>query len=130
MSDLAIRFEEDLPWETWDDAELKAKSPIRWKLLISGSRTPTSSLTQGIAELPPGETLLSHTHAQAETYYVISGVGKITIDEVVQDIGPGAAVYIPPNIRHSTTCVSEDPLVIIFTLPCDKFEDVNYHFEH
>ena len=129
MLEPAIRHEADLPWESWDDPELKARSPIRWKLLISGNRTPTAALTLGIAELPPGETLISHTHAQSETYYVISGIGRIAVGEMVDEIGPGSAVYIPLNIRHSTTCLSDEPLVIVLTFPCDQFDEVVYRFD-
>ena len=31
-------------WETWDDPDRAAKSPVRWKILISGERGPSSRL--------------------------------------------------------------------------------------
>ena len=67
----------ELDWETWDDPDLAAKSPVRWKILISGERDPSSQLSTGIAEMTPGTLLPLHHHAPAETYYVISGHGYV-----------------------------------------------------
>ncbi len=44
---------EGLPWETWDDPELAARSPLRWRLIFSGRRTPTEAMTVGLAEFFP-----------------------------------------------------------------------------
>ena len=42
-----------LAWEGWEDADLAAKSAIRWKLLVTGERGPSSGLVMGVAEFPP-----------------------------------------------------------------------------
>ena len=129
MLKATIRHEADQEWERWDDAELRAKSDVRWKLLISGERTPTADLAMGIAEIAPGATLIGHRHAHAETYYIISGTGRITLDGVVSEIAPGAAIYIPADAHHATICTSDTPLTFIYTFPCDRFEEVVYRFE-
>jgi mannose-6-phosphate isomerase-like protein (cupin superfamily) len=71
----------ELDWETWDDPDLAAKSPVRWKILISGERGPSSQLSTGIAEMTPGTLLPLHHYAPAETYYVISGYGYVTVGD-------------------------------------------------
>ena len=39
----------ELAWEGWDDPDLAAKSEIRWKLLVTGERGPSSGLVMGVA---------------------------------------------------------------------------------
>ncbi|MDP6475334.1 MAG: cupin domain-containing protein [Alphaproteobacteria bacterium] len=129
MPEPTIRREADLEWESWDDPELKARSDVRWKLLISGERTATAELVMGIAEIAPGGKLIGHRHSHAETYYITQGTGRISLDGVESEIAPGAAIYIPANARHETVCTSETPLAFIYTFPCDRFEEVVYRFD-
>ena len=119
----------ELEWETWDDPDIAAKSPIRWKLLITGERGPSSGIVTGIAELPPGESLLLHHHEPEETYYVIKGKGHMQIDDCEAEIGPGSVVYIPPNATHTVRCTGNEPLVFIFTFARDSFEQIIYNFD-
>ena len=129
MPEATIRHEADLEWDSWDDAELKSRSDVRWKLLISGERTPSAELAMGIAEITPGATLVSHRHAHAESYYITIGRRRMRIDGVESKIGPGTAIYIPPNAHHSCRSDSETPLEFIFTFPCDRFEEVFYRID-
>ena len=129
MLEATIRREADQDWEDRDDPEAEAETGVRWKLLITGERTPSAELTMGIAEIAPGATLGLHHHAQAETYYITAGTGRMTIDGVEIKIGPGSAIYIPPNAQHTATCDSATPLEFIFTFPCDSFDEVIYHYD-
>ena len=119
----------ELDWEGWEDADLAAKSEIRWKLLVTGERGPSSGLVMGIAEFPPGALLPLHHHEPVETYYVVSGHGKMEIDRHVSEIGPGSAVYIPSNAKHVVRCIGSEPLVFVFTFACDRFDQIVYHFD-
>ena len=116
-------------WEGWDDAEIAAKSAIRWKILISGERGPSAGLVNGIAEFPVGTRLPLHHHEPEETYYVVSGQGHMEIDGHDADIGPGSTVYIPSNAKHTVRCTGAEPLVFIFTFACDRFDKIVYHFD-
>ena len=116
-------------WEGWDDAEIAAKSAIRWKILISGERGPSAGLVNGIAEFPVGTRLPLHHHEPAEAYYVVSGQGHMEIDGHDADIGPGSTVYIPSNAKHAVRCTGAEPLVFIFTFACDRFDKIVYHFD-
>ena len=116
-------------WEGWDDAEIAAKSAIRWKILISGERGPSAGLVNGIAEFPVGTRLPLHHHEPAETYYVVSGQGRMEIDGHDADIGPGSTVYIPSNAKHAVRCTGTEPLVFVFTFACDRFDKIVYHFD-
>ena len=119
----------ELAWEGWDDPDLAAKSEIRWKLLVTGERGPSSGLVTGVAEFPPDTRLPFHHHDPAETYYVISGNGHMVIDDCESEIGPGSAIYIPSNAKHAVRCIGDEPLVFVFTFACDRFDQIVYHFD-
>ena len=116
-------------WEGWNDPGVAARSTVRWKLLVDGERGPSGGLVTGVAEIAPGGVLPRHHHKPEETYYVLSGRGVVEIEDARAEIGPGTAVFIPPDARHALHCIGAEPLVFLFTFARDRFEDVVYHFD-
>lgn len=125
----AVVRERDLAWDGWSDPEIHRKSPIRWKLLVGGERTPSRALTVGICEIPPGASLLLHHHAPGEVYYVVEGEGVTEIDDVVTPVGPGTALYIPPAARHRTRNTGSGVLRFVWIFPTDTFGEIAYHYD-
>jgi mannose-6-phosphate isomerase-like protein (cupin superfamily) len=125
----AVVREADCPWEGWTDPALHAKSPVRWKLLVGGERTPSEALTVGTCEIPPGSALLLHHHVPGEVYYVVDGEGVSEIDDVSTPIGPGTALYIPPNARHRTRNIGTRPLRFVWIFPTDTFGEIVYRYD-
>ena len=119
----------ELDWETWDDPDLAARSPIRWKILISGERGPSCGLATGIAEMAPGTLLPLHHHQPEETYYVISGHGYVTVGDHKASLSAGASVFIPSNVKHSLRCTGTENLIFLFTFAADRFDEIVYHFD-
>ena len=119
----------ELDWEGWDGPGVAAEGPLRWKILISGERGPSSRLTTGIAEMIPGALLARHHHEPEETYYVISGHGHVTIDDKEASLSSGASVFIPSNAKHSLRCTGTENLVFLFTFAADRFDEIVYHFD-
>jgi uncharacterized cupin superfamily protein len=99
---------------------------VRWKLLIAGERGPSRGLVTGIAEVSPGASLLLHHHEPEETYYVVSGHGRMEIDGCESALGPGSAVFIPANATHAVHCTGAEPLVFVFCFARDRFDQVVY----
>ena len=97
-----ILNQSELDWETWNDPDLATRSPVRWKILVSGERGPSSRLSTGIAEMAPGTLLPLHHHEPEETYYVISGSGYVTVDDSEASLEPGASVFIPSKCKAFT----------------------------
>lgn len=124
----AVR-EADCPWEGWADPALQAKSPVRWRLLVGGERTASRALTVGTCEIPPGASLLLHHHAPGEVYYVLDGEGVSEIGDLVTPVGPGTALYIPPNARHRTRNTGARPLRFVWIFPTDTFGEITYHHD-
>jgi quercetin dioxygenase-like cupin family protein len=118
-----------LEWETWPDALTEQRGGVRWKTLLSGDRTPTDTLTLGIATLTPGEVLHDHRHEQVELYLVLEGTGEVTIDGGVRAVGPGVAVFLPGGARHGIRNTAAIELRLAYVFAADSFTDVEYDFE-
>ena len=93
------------PWESWHDPRLAAISAVRWRLVVSGDRTPTAGMSAGIAEIAPGGVLPLHRHAPPELYHVIEGQGVAEVEGTAHALRPGdIAVHPgqrpPPHQQH------------------------------
>lgn len=49
------------------------------------------------ALVPPGRTSIRHRLRTSEVYYILKGEGRMHINEQTAAVGPGQAVYIPPQ---------------------------------
>ena len=83
----------------------------------------------------PSAGVLRHHHDPAETYYIVSGQGEMEIDGRTPAVGPGSAVYIPPDARHAVRCTGREPLVFVFSSsssrsPATASIQIVYHFDH
>lgn len=120
---------DDLPWETWTDPDLAARSPVRWKLLVSRPRADTNAMCCGIAEIPPGAELVRHRHAPAEIYHVTGGEGVVEVDGVEHRVRVGSTVFIPSDAPHRAACSGTLPLSFLFVFPTASFDEVVYRFD-
>jgi quercetin dioxygenase-like cupin family protein len=122
-----VVHEGDLEFEGWSDP---SRGPVRWRTLISGDRTPTASLTLGVAELQPNTEgdPRPHSHSQPEAYYVLSGTGVVTISGIDHPVGPGSAVFISGGSNHFARNTGAGTLRLLYVFPADSFADVTYEF--
>lgn len=65
------------------------------------------------AILPVGATSLPHSLTTSEVYYILSGTGEMSIDNELQMIEPGDAVYIPPNAVQFLRNTGTEAIVFI-----------------
>jgi mannose-6-phosphate isomerase-like protein (cupin superfamily) len=78
----------------------KDGSEIREILAHRNSCIQKQSLAE--ARLPPGASTTPHFHPKTEEiYYILDGTGRMTIDTVMRDVGPGDAIAIPPGAIHT-----------------------------
>ncbi len=126
-TDAVVVHELDCAIEGERDA---APGAVRWRTLFSGDRTPTDSLTVGVAELEPGGSrpFRPHRHAQPETYYILSGEGLVTVSGKDHPVRAGSSVYIPGGALHGARCTGSEPLRLLYVFPSDSFADVVYEF--
>ena len=117
----------DAPVEGRSDLE---ESSVTWRTLLSGDRTPTESLTLGVADVEPiGATEPRvHHHAQAEVYYVLSGEGIVRVGDRDHPLRTGTTVFIPGNVEHGAIATGTETLRILYVFAADSFSEVEYVF--
>ena len=108
-----------------DCPEFAAGDQTRLRELLHPDKQPLElrySLAHAV--LPTGQTSLPHSLKTSEVYYVLSGIGEMHIDDEVQVIQPGDAVYIPPRARQFVCNIGSEPLIFICIVdPAWKAED-------
>ncbi len=60
--------------------------------------------------LEPGKKSKLHRIRSSETYYVLQGKGKISVDENTYDIEKNDSVYVPPNSKQFIANSGKDDL--------------------
>ncbi|MEM9511708.1 MAG: cupin domain-containing protein [Cyanobacteria bacterium P01_E01_bin.48] len=76
------------------------------------------------AILPVGQTSTPHSLKTSEVYYILSGKGEMHVNDNVNEIAPGDAVYIPPNaVQYVRSCGSEPLVFICIVDPAWRVED-------
>ncbi len=128
MLEPVVVYEDTRKWETWPQQDVAQRGAVRWKTLISAGRTPSQSLTLGVAVIAPGETPRAHRHEQVEAYLVLEGTGIVTIDGSPHPVRPGAAVFIASNAMHTVQSTGQTSLRLAYVLAADALEDVEYVF--
>ena len=126
MSDRSVRVNEsDRPWES-DDGDPDSLRVLRWRRLIAGELTPTSGLSMGTFEVPPGAELALHRHRPPEVYYVTEGAAEVFCDGEWRPLRRGDAVYQPGDSVHGVRNRGEERVVIVWMFPTDTYEEIEY----
>lgn len=90
----------------------KDGSEIRELLAHRNSALRNQSLAE--ARLPPGQSTTPHYHPQSEEiYYLLSGHGRMRIEDEVRTVQAGDAVAIPPGKPHQITNTGDGMLVFL-----------------
>jgi len=101
-----IKREQTEPFITADGSE------IRELLAHRNSCIKNQSLAE--ATLAVGTSTTEHYHPQTEEiYYIISGQGRMKLEEELREVEPGDAIAIPPGQKHKIWNVGQTPLVLL-----------------
>jgi mannose-6-phosphate isomerase-like protein (cupin superfamily) len=122
-----VVHESDCDVEDWSAS---GRNGVSWSTLISADRTPTDSLTMGIAEIEPGspDEFHLHRHEPAEAYYILSGSGAVSIDGEEHDVRAGSAIFVPSDSVHAIANTGTDVLRLLYVFGVGSFDDVTYLF--
>ncbi len=64
--------------------------------------------------LPAGAASLKHYHPQAEeSYFILSGQGRLMMEDQQRSLSPGDAVVIPVNAVHQIFNDTDDDLIFL-----------------
>ena len=75
--------------------------------------------------IKPGGKAPLHKHAYAETFIVLRGVGKMTVDKGVIEIKPGMCVFVSPNMPHSIVNIGSEDLEVITVISYEEDMSIN-----
>jgi len=86
------------------------------KVLLSPEVHGTSpNLGMGIVNIPPGGSGNSHAHLDTqETWFIISGFGKLIVGDEEIDLEPEMVVVAPKGITHQIINDSQGDLKALF----------------
>ena len=76
------------------------------------------------ATLKPGGTTTPHSLHSSEVYYILQGCGQMHINDEINAVQPGDAVYIPPeSIQYITNHGTTDLVFLCMVDPAWRPED-------
>jgi len=109
-----------------DDVETLSFDWGNIKILSEPKLTGGQTFTFGVVILAPGQGHTRHNHPNAdEVIFVISGEGmQMLDDEEPVLVRPGASIYIPRGVYHSTINTSWEPMRLIVVYAPAGEEDV------
>jgi quercetin dioxygenase-like cupin family protein len=97
-----------------EDARLIALPGREWGLLLGPDNVAARNMTLGYAIFPSGSAPPGHVHlAEEEMIYVLSGRGRLVAPDMVVELEPGVAVYIPVGVEHATVAGDAEPLHLL-----------------
>lgn len=71
-----------------------------------------------IAKLSPGKEIEPHIDPMEEIYFVLSGSGRMRVDDDARQVKTGDATWIPAGARHSLFNDSrEDCIILVVASP-------------
>jgi mannose-6-phosphate isomerase-like protein (cupin superfamily) len=76
-------------------------------------------LSVGLYVLAAGQPDLQQPHGEDEVYYVVSGVGRITVGDDVRDVRPGSVVFVAAQVPHRFHDISEDLTLFVAFGPAE-----------
>ena len=99
--------EKDIVKKTFDD---------RWVKFAFGPQgiVKTDKLNLGIVEFAENITAKTHKHNVGEALYVLSGSGKIKIENNIFDLEEKDFVYVPKNTNHTIITGKDSKVKILF----------------
>lgn len=100
---LIKRFNQLKEFTAGDNTKLREYlNPLKEKLRLRYSLAHAS--------VEPGETTYKHLLENSEVYYIISGEGRMNINDETETVFPGDVIYIPPGSIQSITNSGSGPL--------------------
>ncbi len=75
------------------------------------------SMSVGLYVLRAREADLQTPHAQDELYYVVSGHGRIRVEEHDRPVDPGSIIFVPAEVDHRFHSITSDLSILVVFAP-------------
>ena len=97
--------------------------------LLRPETSDIKNLSVASGYLKPQQKALPHYHKKSEeVYYVISGTGRVRVDEDVADITTGDAIHIPIGTIHALENTSMKKKMKILAISVPPYSDDDMFF--
>jgi len=83
-------------------------------LVGPGAPAEAEGFVLGYVTIYPGGSVPMHSHEQEEVYLILSGYGKMHINDETADVKPGDYVYINPKSNHLLENTSDENMIMVF----------------
>jgi quercetin dioxygenase-like cupin family protein len=110
----------------WEYDGVASEGALRWRTLVSGDRTPSSRLSVGVLEVPPGSELAPHHHHPQEVYYLTAGRAEVYLDGAWREARAGDVVYVPGDGRHGVRNRGDALCRLVWAFPTDTYTEIEY----
>ena len=97
----------------WSTGSVPGGGPVSYVELLR-----SEALSAGFYRLEEGASDPQEPHREDEIYCVLSGRGRLRVDEELFDIGPGSTAFVPAHAPHRFESITEDlQLLVVFAPP-------------
>lgn len=86
---------------------------LRTALLLGKTNTGCDEISIQITHVEPEGEQSLHKHQEHQCYYIISGIGSMTIENESSTVKTGDAIYIPGNSIHGIKNIGNDQLIYL-----------------
>ena len=83
------------------------KEGIKSYLLASPITCNTAHLATTFVEIEPGGKQHVHKHKPEQVYFIIDGIGKMTVGNETEPVEIGDCIFIPSNEPHGLENIGE-----------------------
>ena len=85
------------------------------RVLFDEATTKVKQMSVWETTIPPGGglPLHKHPHPVEELLYVLRGKGIETVGDERREIGPGTAIFIPPDVEHNIVNTGDEMLTLL-----------------
>jgi len=90
-------------------------STMRWLIDRKNDGAPLYSLR--MVEMRPGGNSLKHAHAYEHENFVLSGKGRVLIEDAWHEVGAGDVVFIPGDVLHTFENTGDELFVMLCAAP-------------
>lgn len=94
-------------------------------ILIDPQNAGPTGLCVLTQSLDPGSMVPVHHHEKAEqVLFIVSGHGRISLEDHEFEARPGATVHVPRGVAHSITNTGDEPLSILEVTSPPGFQEI------
>ncbi len=99
-------------------ADLLARRAASGRPYLEFLKVP--DLSVGLYVLGSGDLDGQQPHTEDEVYYVISGAGRITVGDEVEDVREGSVVFVAAGVPHRFHDITEELRLLVAFGPAES----------